>query len=153
GRARAPGGRGGGAPRRSLLRRLGLTGAAPRQWRVREQAERDEPVACRSVPPGQVVADDPEVVLRHVRELGTAGTFADRPDAWHTRLQTFVDLDEAPRIEPDADGLQSDARGVGSASGGNKDVAALNVPLALRCPHAQAHAFSGPPLNLKNLGR
>src|SRR5438046_2523413 len=51
----------------------------PRQGRVREQTEGDEPVTRRPAAPGQIVADHAKVVLGHVRELGAAGALADRP--------------------------------------------------------------------------
>jgi hypothetical protein len=132
---------------------LSFIEADPRQGRVREQTERNEPVARRPAPASQVIADNPKVVLGHVGELGAAGTLPNRPDLRRTRLEAVVNLYIAPFIEPYARDVQSNPRGIGSASRRGQDVAAFDEPLALRRPHAEADALSGPPFDLERLGR
>src|SRR5262249_45354270 len=141
------------AHRSALLSCLSLTEADPRHWRGRGKKKRGEAGAGRLAFSPPTVAGGPGGILPHPRELGAGCPLAPPPTALPNSFQTFVNLNETSRIELDANCLQSDARGIGSASGGNQDVAAIKVPLALGRPYAKAHAPSGPPLNLKELGR
>src|SRR5690606_41248262 len=54
--------------------------------RIGKHAVGNKPVARRALPTGQIVANNPKVVERHMRELRTASAFADRPDPRRTRL-------------------------------------------------------------------
>src|SRR5439155_9363428 len=53
--------------------RLRFAQADSREWRVGEHAERDEPVAGGAMCSCQVVADDAEIIERHVRTLWAPG--------------------------------------------------------------------------------
>ena len=109
---------------------LAFVQADPRERRVREQAEGDEPVARGAIAPGQIVPDDAKVVEGDVGELRAAGALADRPDIGRARLQPVVDRDVAPRVQLDAGHLQPDPGGVGRASRRDQDVAAVDGLLA-----------------------
>ena len=77
--------------------RLALGQADACERRVGEHHMRNEPIIRPAVITGHVVADDPEVVDRNMRELRAASAFANRPDARGSGLQPIVDLDKAAR--------------------------------------------------------
>src|SRR5262249_28765280 len=66
------------------------------EWRLREHAVRNQPIPRAALRPGQIVRDDPKVVARYVRELGTPSAFPDRPDPGGTRLEPLVDTNVSP---------------------------------------------------------
>src|SRR6185437_2433195 len=68
------------ATRTAMPRRCAFAQPHVGEWRVREHAIWDQPVARAAIPSGQIILDDPEVVDRYVRELRAAGAFTDGPD-------------------------------------------------------------------------
>src|SRR5271163_2402300 len=74
----------------------------------------------------EIVADDAEIVERHMGELGTTGTFTDRPDIGRACFEPFVDLDVTASIHCDTGDIEPDPRGIGTASGRDQDVAAFD---------------------------
>ena len=75
---------------------------------------------------GQVVADDPKIIYRDMRELRAASTVANCPDIGRRRLQTVLDAYIAARIQCDARRVEADTRGVRSAPNRDQDVACLD---------------------------
>ena len=75
-----------------LPARRGFREAHMRERRVGEEARGHEPVRGGTVPTGQIVADDAEVVHRRMCELWAAGTFADRPDTCRRGFETVIHL-------------------------------------------------------------
>src|SRR5215475_115902 len=86
----------------------------------------NEPLARPTVSAGHVVAYNPEVVDRDMRELRTTSAFANCPDAAGGRLQALVHLDEAACVERDPGSIKADSSRVGDAANSDKEVAALN---------------------------
>lgn len=109
--------------------RLTLVQPHPGEWWVGEHAVGNEPVACRALPSGQVVANDPEVIEGDMRELRAASAFADCPDVGPARLQPLVDPNIAPFVQCNSCEIQTDPASVGPAPGCDQDVAALNRTL------------------------
>src|SRR5262245_58689178 len=100
------------------------------QWRIREHAVGDQPVASAAVAAGKIVFDDPEVVDRGVGEVWRPGAFADGPDVRRGRLEPVVDTYVAPSVELDAGVLEADPGRVGSAPYGDEEVASFDPLLA-----------------------
>src|SRR5262249_37591291 len=142
----------GDAERDALLARLAFVQPDARQRRVREQAVRHEAAVRGAGGSSEVVTDGPEVVLRDVRELRTAGTLADRPDARRGRLELPVHPDVASRIELDPGKLEADPRGVRGATGRHQDIAAGDRLLSAAGAYAQADGGAAPALDLEHLG-
>src|SRR5262249_37085094 len=67
-------------------------------------------------------------------------------------LQPVVDLDVAPRVQLDAGHVEADPGGVGRPPRRNQDVAAGDSPFTSCGPDAQAHLFSGSPLDVEYVG-
>src|SRR5262245_24736452 len=122
------------------------------EWRLREHAVRNQPIPRAALRPGQIVPDDPQVVARYVRELGTPSAFPDRPDPGGTRLEPLVDTNVAPTIQLDAGHLEPDPGGVRSAPRCDQDVAALDVSLAGGRAHDQADFVPGSAVHMEDLG-
>lgn len=114
----------------------------PRQRRVGVQAIGNQPVVAASSAAGQIVANYPEVVERHVRELRAARTVADRPDISRARLESIVRRDKPSRVELDSGEVEADPLGVRDASGRNQDVAAPDSLMACRGRYFEGHGFA-----------
>src|SRR6516165_2850228 len=56
------------------------------EWRVREEAVWNQPLARAAVPSGQIVPDNSKVVDRNVRELWATSAFPHGPDTGRCRL-------------------------------------------------------------------
>ena len=110
--------------------RLALAQSDARQWRVGEHAIRNQPITRAAVAAGEVVANDPEIIHRRMRELRTAGALADRPDSGRARLQPLVDANIAAIVQLDPGHIEADPVGIRNATRGDQDVAAFNRPLA-----------------------
>src|SRR5262249_5214038 len=135
------------------LTRFTFTESDVSQLRVREQAVRNEAVACAATAARQVVPDDAEVVRGDVGELRAAGTLADCPDAWRARLEPIVDADVAARLQLDAGQFEPDAVGVGSAPDRDQDIADSDGRLLTRRPHPQVNVLSTSSLNVDDVSR
>src|SRR5262245_9456389 len=122
------------------------------QWRIREQAVRDQPIARAAVAAGKIVFDDPEVVDRGVCEVWGPGAFADSPDVRRGRLEPVVDTPVAPSVELDPGLLEADPGRVGCAPYGDKDVAAFDPLLAGRRAHQNRDVLSRPTVHTERLG-
>ncbi len=107
---------------------LALGQADMGQWRIGEQAVRNDTIPRRAASAGEVVLDDPKVVDGDVREVRAAGTFADRPDIGGRRLQPLIHTDIAASIQFDASFLESDSGGVRDAPRRDQNVASLESP-------------------------
>ena len=103
-----------------------------------EHAVGNQPVARASLPSGQIVPNDAEVVLGYVGELRAAGAFAERPDVGRARLQPLVDANVAAAVQLDAGLVEPDAGGVRNTTRRDQDVAALDILFALARPHGKA---------------
>src|SRR5262249_14725297 len=121
--------------------------------RVGEHAVGDQPVARAAITAREVVAEDPEVVDRHMGGMRAAGAFADRPDTGRRWFQPLVDLDVSARIEGDAGLVEADAAGVRDATGRDEDVAAFDLLLAAGRVHREIDLFAGAAAHGKGLGR
>src|SRR5262245_47796513 len=122
------------------------------QWRIREQAVRDQPVAGAAVAAGKIVFDDSEVVDRGVREVWGPGAFANSPDVWRGRLEPVVDTHVAPSVELDPGLLEADPGRVGCAPYGHEDVAAFDPSLAGCRARQDRHLLSRPTVHAERLG-
>jgi len=71
---------------------------------------------------GEIVADDAEVVIGGVGEVGGAGAVADGPDARGGGFEAVVDLEVAGGSRFDADSVEVHVLRVRHASGGDEDV-------------------------------
>src|SRR5262245_30129025 len=79
----------------------------------------------------QVVGDDLIVVVAGVSEGALAVAVAERPDAWVSGAQGFIDLDVATLVGLDSGELQAELVGVGYTADRKQDVAAASVLVAL----------------------
>ena len=123
------------------------------EWRVREHAVGNQPVARGSLRSGQIISNDPEVVEGYVRELWAAGAFPHRPDLGRTRLQPLVDPDIATTVQLDTGHLKPDPGAVRNAPGGDQDIAALDSLLTGGRADEKTDSPSGSALHAKELGR
>ena len=123
------------------------------EWRVREHAVRNQPIARAALPSGQIVPDDPKVVDGYVRELRAAGAFPDGPDIGRSRLQPLVDANVATTVQLNAGLLEPDPGGVRNAPRRDQDVAALDLLLAGGRAHGKADFLSGSAVHMEGLGR
>ena len=104
-----------------------------RQRRVGKHAIGNQPIERAAAAAGEVVANDPKIVDRYVRELRTAGAFADRPDIGRARLQSLVDADVAPVVEIDAGDIEADR---GRYSECVLSATIMSLPSIVRSPEA-----------------
>src|SRR4029077_4480703 len=112
------------------------------EWRVREHAVWNQPIARAALGARQIVLDDPKVVVGYVRELWATGTFPDGPDLRHTRLQPLIDANVAAIVQGNAGLLEPDSGGVRCTPRRNEDVAALDVLLTGGRAHDKPHFLS-----------
>jgi hypothetical protein len=85
------------------------------KWRVREHAVWNQPIACAALPSGQIVPNDPKVVLGYVRELWATGALPDGPDLGRTRLQPLINANVATAVQLNAGVFEPDPGGVRNA--------------------------------------
>src|SRR6476660_7351952 len=123
------------------------------EWRVREQAVWNQPIARAALPPGQIVPDNSKVVDGYVRELWTAGAFPHGPDTGRSRLQSLVDANVATTIQLNAGLLKPDPGGVRNAPRRDQDVGAPDLLLPGGCAHGKAHFLSGSAVHIEGLSR
>ena len=110
------------------------------QFRVGEQAVRNEAAARGPAAAGQVVQHDAAIVLADVRELRAAGAFARRPDVRGAGLKPVVDADVAACIQFDARPGRVQPVGVGRAAGRHQDVGGFERPLRRPRAHPECDA-------------
>jgi len=103
--------------RRCLAPGLVFAQPDPRQRRVGEHTIGDQAAAGSAIAANQILADDAEVVGRHMGELWTAGALANRPDVGRARFEPVVDRDISPYVERDTGELEPDPFGIGDAPG------------------------------------
>ena len=94
-----------------------------RKLRVREHAERYEPIARDAATAVQVVSDHAEIIERDVSELRTARAISHRPHPRGGGFQSLVDL--ATRIQLDSGRFKSDPLRVRSPSNRDQQVASF----------------------------
>ena len=90
----------------------------------------DQAAAGSAIAANQILADDAEVVGRHMGELPTARALANRPDVGRARFEPVVDRDISPCVERDTGELEPDPFGIGGAPGPGQDVAAFDGLIA-----------------------
>ena len=90
-----------------------------------------------SPPCDEVRPHDPHIVVGNVRELRPSLGVAERPDSRRSRTQLVVNLDESAGVGLDAGDLQAEAIRIRSPPHREKEVRALEMPLALRTPNSQ----------------
>jgi hypothetical protein len=83
----------------ALVLRFAFAQSHVGEWRVREQAVWNLPIARAALPSGQIVPDDSKVVDRYVRELWATGAFLHGPDTGRSRLQALIDANVATTIQ------------------------------------------------------
>src|ERR1700730_8656727 len=123
------------------------------EWRVREQAVWNLPVARAALPSGQIVPDNSEVVDGYVRELWATGTFPHGPDTGRSRLQLLIDANVATIIQLNAGLLKPEPCGVRNAPRRDQYVAALDLLLTGGCAHGKADFLSGSAVHIEGLSR
>ena len=89
---------------------------------VGEGDGRDLTVLCGAVGSGEVVADDAEVVVGGVGEVGGAGTVSYGPDAGGSGFEAAVDLEVASRSRFNTDDVEAHVLRVRHAAGRDEDV-------------------------------
>ena len=147
-----------------------------REWRISEQAVRDDATAWSSgCLASEVVADDAKVIEGCMRELRTSRALTERPDILRRRLEAFVDHDVSAIRQRDTHRLRarcpsclvsarrrlecrfpSTVRSALRAreqlktyvsSGTTRDVHALRRTTGSRCLQPQGCAVSRPPIS------
>src|SRR5262245_42310958 len=141
------------ARRDALALRFAFAQAHASEWRLREHAVWNQPIARGALPSGQIVPDDPKVVDGYVREVRGTGAFPYSPDTGRCRLQPVIDMNVATTVQLDAGVLDTDARGVWNAPGRHQDVAALDLLLTEGRAHGGADSLSGSAMHTEGLGR
>ena len=114
-----------------------------RDLRVGEQTRRDDPVASRAVSAGEVVANDSKIVEGSVRELGTAGALADRPDIRCCCLEAIINRYVAARIQLNSGRFKAHPGGVRGAACSDQNVAAGNGRFARASANHQVDTGTG----------
>src|SRR5262245_13854848 len=122
------------------------------EWRLREHAVRNQPIPRAALRPGQIVPDDPKVVARYVRELGTPSAFPDRPDPGGTRLEPLVEHECSPDHPAGRRPPRARSRRCSECARCDQDVAALDVSLAGGRAHDQADFVPGSAVHMEDLG-
>ncbi len=117
---------------------------------VNKQDGISRPLVVRC-PPGEVVADDSEIIQRGVRERRTPRAFADRPDIRRSGFEPVVHPHKAARSEFHAGQFQSDTRRIGRPARGDKDVAGNDRSLSPGSSHRQPDLGPGSPFRTDNL--
>src|SRR5207249_11484524 len=136
-----------------LASRVAFAQSHVSKWRVREHAVWYQPIARAALPAGQIVPNDPKVVLGYVRELWATGAFPDGPDLGRARLQPLVNADVAMTVHLNTGLLQPHPGGLRNAPRRDQDVAALDVLLTGGRAHDKADCLSGSLVQLQGLGR
>ena len=121
--------------------------------RVGEHAVRNQPVPRGALPAGEIVPDDPKVVVGYMRELRAAATFAHGPDVGRGRFQPLVDANVTTAVQLDPGVLEPDPGGVWNAPRRDQNVAAIDLSLAGGRAHGEADLFSGSAVHIEGLGR
>ena len=137
----------------ALVGSVGLAQSHPGERRVREHAVGHQATAGAALAAGEIVPDDPKIVVGDVRELRAAGAFPHGPDVGRARLQPPVDADVAARIQFDAGVGEADPGGVRRAARRHQDVAARDVSLAGGGVHDDVDVLAGPAVHTQRLGR
>src|SRR5262249_6375415 len=130
------------ARRHALTLRFGLTHSHVGERGVREHAIRHEPIARAAATSGEIISDDPKIVLRDMRELWTTRAFPNGPHPWRTRLKPLIDTNISAIVQLDAGLLKSDPGRVGHAPGCDENIAALDGTLAGLRSHDNAYVLS-----------
>lgn len=118
---------------------------------VGEHAIGDQPIARAALPSGEIVSDDPKVVLRDMRELRASGAFSDRPDPGRTCLQPVIDADITTIVQLDSRLFEPDSGCVRRSPRRDQNVGALDGSLAEIRAHDKADILSGSAAHLDDL--
>src|SRR3974390_307755 len=102
---------------------------------------------------GEVVANDSKIVKASVRELGTAGAFADRPDIRCCCLEAIIHRYVAARIQLNSGRFQADSGGVRGAARCDQNVAAGNGRFARASANHQVDTGTGTTTHAEDLCR
>src|SRR5262249_35908232 len=114
----------------------------PRHLRIRENAERHEPVASTFISAVQIVANNPEIVSRDMSELRATGAFSHSPNTWRRGLKAFIHSDIATLIHFYASFLQPYSVSVRNSSDSDEKVGPLQGTLACQITHAQRNPLT-----------
>src|SRR6516225_1615872 len=90
--------------------RFALAQSDVSEGRIREHTVGNQPIARAAVAAGEIVPDDPKIIVGYVRKLRTAGTFAHGPDIGCRCLKPLIDANVATGVQLDAGPVRARSR-------------------------------------------
>ena len=136
----------------TLAFRLAFAQSYAGQRGISEHAIWNQPIVGASISPCKIVTYNSKIVFGYVRELRTAGAFAQRPNIWRTCLQSAIDLNVTASVQFNPGSLKSNSSGIRNTPRRDQDVAAIDALITRRCAYCKRNLVSRSPAHLEQFG-